>query len=440
MLMWLTPASDRPWISGTSDNSVWSLIFGYNGLGRVDGQAGGPQIAGGGGGGPFGGSSGPLRLLNDALGGQAGWLLGVAIVGGVAILLITRLRRSDARTGWLLAVGGAFAATAVTFSFAQGIFHPYYVAELAPFAAALIGATAALCLKGDNVAKVVAPLAIAGGVVTELAVLHNDSEQLTWLGPVLVIGGLAAAVALMSLDDRRVRVAAAASVLALLLIAPATWAIDTLGHATSGTFPAGGPANASFGGGFGGPPGGFANRFGGGGGGGFPNGGFPGAGAGRFPNGGFPGAGAGGGAGGTGFGGLGGPGGGIGSTTENDEIVAYTKAHGGGTIGVSSQSGAADAIIRSDAPVAGIGGFSGRESQVSVSWLAQAVAAGKIRWVIADTFGGGFGRDTRIGARDVMTVVQNVCTPVTTNSSSTLSSLYDCSGKASSLESASASG
>src|SRR4051794_27601793 len=33
LLMTLTPASSRPWISGTSDNSIWSLIFGYNGLG-----------------------------------------------------------------------------------------------------------------------------------------------------------------------------------------------------------------------------------------------------------------------------------------------------------------------------------------------------------------------------------------------------------------------
>src|SRR5436190_12506577 len=42
LLMALTPAADRPWISGTSDNSIWSLIFGYNGLGRLAGQAGGP--------------------------------------------------------------------------------------------------------------------------------------------------------------------------------------------------------------------------------------------------------------------------------------------------------------------------------------------------------------------------------------------------------------
>src|SRR4051812_20604505 len=80
VLVWLTPASARPWISGTSDNSVWSLIMDYNGLGRLDGQAGGP--GGMGNAGPFGGTPGALRLLNDALGGQAGWLLGFAVVSG----------------------------------------------------------------------------------------------------------------------------------------------------------------------------------------------------------------------------------------------------------------------------------------------------------------------------------------------------------------------
>ena len=57
MLMWLTPAADRPWVSGTSDNSIWSLILGYNGLGRLLGQDGGPGGGGGGmgGGGVFGG-------------------------------------------------------------------------------------------------------------------------------------------------------------------------------------------------------------------------------------------------------------------------------------------------------------------------------------------------------------------------------------------------
>src|SRR4051794_4737686 len=78
LLIALTPASDRPWVSGTADNSVWSLILDYNGLGRVSGQQGGP-----GGvtpGGVFGGDTGVLRLLDSSLGGQAGWLIGFAVV------------------------------------------------------------------------------------------------------------------------------------------------------------------------------------------------------------------------------------------------------------------------------------------------------------------------------------------------------------------------
>src|SRR4051812_3465951 len=45
LLVALTPAADRPWVSGTSDNSIWSLILDYNGLGRIAGQAGGPQAS-----------------------------------------------------------------------------------------------------------------------------------------------------------------------------------------------------------------------------------------------------------------------------------------------------------------------------------------------------------------------------------------------------------
>src|SRR5262249_18355786 len=30
VLVWLTPSTDRPFISGTSDDSIWSLILGYH--------------------------------------------------------------------------------------------------------------------------------------------------------------------------------------------------------------------------------------------------------------------------------------------------------------------------------------------------------------------------------------------------------------------------
>jgi hypothetical protein len=262
------------------------------------------------------------------------------------------------------------------------------------------------------------------------------------------------------------------------LVAPATWAVDTLGHATSGTFPAGGPESAATGG-----PGGFGGGLGGGPGGGGSRGGFPGAGR--------PGVGSGGGAtsgavqlfgsggtsqsgstvqqgvatgaggqagappaGGAGFAAGGGPGGGggggaigapLGNSNTIAQAIAYTKSHGGGTVAVASQSSAASAIIDDGADVAGIGGFSGRESTVSISWLADEVAAGKIRWVLDEgsasgVAGGGAGAgrlpgDTRKGSSVAIAAAAKVCRKVTLTggATSSTSTLYDCQGRASQL-------
>ena len=461
LLVELTPAGSRPWISGTSDNRVLSLIFEYNGVGRVDGQAGGP---GGFGGNQFGGQTGPLRLLNSALGGQGGWLLGFAAVSAVGLVAASRLRRADARTGWLLAVGGAFATTALLFSFASGIFHPYYVSLLAPFTAALVGAGAAQIARGGEGARVLGPVAIAAGVATELVVLGDYSGQLTWLAPVLLVLGGGAAVALAARVPRRVRRISLGVGVGALMLAPGVWAFDTLGRTLNGTFPEGGPANVQTAGGFGGmhrmggPPGGFGGFAGpgAGAGGAMPPGagaeGPPrlfgqGAGAGAMPGGTTPGQGAGPGFGGLRAGGFGGPGGFGGAVSS--QIVSYVKAHGGGTIAVGSQSSAAESILAQDAEVAGIGGFSGRESQVSVSWLASEVRQGRIRWVLGEgsTSGGpvagrGLPGDGRQGSRKAIAAAESVCRRVTLSSASGedastgttgTATLYDCRGRAAEL-------
>jgi 4-amino-4-deoxy-L-arabinose transferase-like glycosyltransferase len=421
LLMALTPAASRPWISGTSDNSILSLILGYNGLGRLDGQAGGPQNMGGGPGGSttFGGATGPLRLVNSGLGGQAGWLLGFAVVAIVALAVATRLRRADPRTGWLVAAGGIFLTTAVAFSFAHGIFHPYYVAQLAPFTAALVGAASGWFMSQGRVAGLFAAAALAAGVVTELLVLHNAPGQLTWLPTVLLVAGAVTAMALVAVRGRR-RGAALAAALGLLLLAPASWAVQTLGHDTNGTFPAGGPAQADLGGGRGGPGrGGF----------GPPPGAGPGVAAppgGRF-RGGARVPGVGGPSGGPGGGGFGGDDAGL------TQAVAYARRHGGGAVAVSSQSGAATSIIRSGADVAGIGGFSGRESQVTTTWLADAVRSARVRWVLTGGSGGFGGNDGRVGSSKVMAAVAQVARNVTITSGSSTTTLYDLSGRADAL-------
>jgi 4-amino-4-deoxy-L-arabinose transferase-like glycosyltransferase len=464
LLMALTPASSRPWISGTSDNSILSLILGYNGLGRLDGQAGGPNaLGGGGGGGPFGGSTGPLRLLNEALGGQAGWLVGFALVSLVAIALASRLRRRDPRSGWAIAVGGAFLTTAVAFSFAKGIFHPYYVSMLAPFGAALVGAGAAQLSRRTEAMRVLGPLALLAGLVTELIVIDRSALDLGWLKLPLIVVAVAAAGALALRSDARVRRAVALAAVIALLVAPGAWAAKTVGHSIGGTFPAGGPAGASMPGGpgafgRGGPAGGgaargaggvpLAGRSGTGPGAGLPGAGLPPTGAAQPPSGVLPGVGRSGAAvPPMGFGGPGagagqpavggrGPGGGPfgGDSASLAKAVRYVKAHGGGTIAVESQSGAAGEIVSSGVRVAGIGGFSGRESQVSVDWLANAVRSGRIRWVLVSSGGqAGMPGDGRTGSRTAMAAVQSSCRRVLSVGGSGSSVLYDCLGRADSL-------
>jgi hypothetical protein len=137
----------------------------------------------------------------------------------------------------------------------------------------------------------------------------------------------------------------------------------------------------------------------------------------------------------------------FGGSSNLQQVLAYTGSQGGGTVAVASQSGASHAIISSDADVAGIGGFSGRESTPSLSWFAGQVRDGSVRWVLTGGQMGGFGSDGRAGSTDVMTAVANVCTPVSSSAydsagstdasaSQGSSELYDCQGKADALAAA----
>jgi hypothetical protein len=342
----------------------------------------------------------------------------------------SRLRRGDSRTGWLIAVGGAFAVSAAVFSYASGIFHPYYVSFLAPFTAMLVGAGVGEALSGGWVARVAAAAAVAAGVITELVVLGNISGELAWARPlVIAVGGVCAVLVAMRLTPRRRAVVMAVAV-AALLAAPATWAADTIGHATAATFPAGGASGVAAGGGglgFGRPGrGGFGFGRPGRGGFGFGRPGF------GVPRGGFrvsrPGFGG-------PRGGFGGPGaaGGFGADSATLTAAArYAKAHGGGAIGVESQSSAAAAILVGDADVAGLGGFSGRESTVSAQWLATEVGNGRLRWLV-DADSSGFGGDSRQGSRAALAIAERVGRKVTVTAGATTVTMYDLQGKASAI-------
>jgi hypothetical protein len=109
--------------------------------------------------------------------------------------------------------------------------------------------------------------------------------------------------------------------------------------------------------------------------------------------------------------------------------IRYVTQHGGGTIGVESQSTAAEVILSANANVAGLGGFSGRESSVSATWLVQELRSGRLRWIITDnTQSASLPGDTRTGSQSAFSIVAQTCKAVTLTSAGATSTLYDCQG------------
>ncbi|TMC04345.1 MAG: glycosyltransferase family 39 protein [Chloroflexi bacterium] len=445
----LVPASQRPFIGGSTDNSVLNLIFGYDGFSRVFGAfgsfvggaargagrafAGGPGgPGGGGGGGGFGGQAGLLRLFNDQLAGEISWLLPLAAAALIAGLwLHRRSPRTDlARAGYVL-WGGWLLTHAVVFSFAAGIFHPYYTVAMAPGVAGLVGAGAVDVWRLRNRSYVGAVVGAAGLVVTGwwgAQLLARTPSFLPGLGTAELVLAVAAAVVLLLPRQALAgvpRVAARAPAVALtvglaaVLFGPAAYAIDTVSHADQGSIPSSGPQVS---GGFGRPggggppagarfvpgdaqPGGFVR------GGGFPGGnGFP-AGGGATAQGGAP-----------TFAG-GGPGGDGGA---NSTLTAYLERNKGSAtwlVAVASANQAAPIELATGQPVLAMGGFSGSDPAMTVGKLQALVRAGELRYVLVG--GGGGGPDG--GSQSVTSWVTQHGTLVSSSESGT-SGLYDLSG------------
>jgi 4-amino-4-deoxy-L-arabinose transferase-like glycosyltransferase len=141
------PADARPYIGGSTDNTVMDLVLGYNGLGRIFG-AEGPGGGGGGGGqgaagSSFGGATGLNRLFGSEMGYEISWLLPVALlVVAFGVFLAVRSGSNPltrAAKSALLLWSGWLVVTALVFSYMSGTIHPYYTVALAPAVAALVG-------------------------------------------------------------------------------------------------------------------------------------------------------------------------------------------------------------------------------------------------------------------------------------------------------------
>ncbi|WP_394834855.1 glycosyltransferase family 39 protein [Pendulispora rubella] len=229
LLLWLTPASARPYVDGSEHNSVWEMVFGYNGLGRfIQLGKNAPIMA------ALAGESSWDRLFGATLGPQIGWLVPFAALAFVVGIALRRgSPRTDARrAGWLL-WGSWLLVHAVEFSTTSDI-HPYYTATLAPAIAALTGAgfvaLAEPWAAGARLGRGL-PAAVAATGICAVSLSLREKEYLPWVWPAVAALTLVACVLLTLRQRPRVALPIAA---AAMLFAPAHWAVAASGNPMKG--------------------------------------------------------------------------------------------------------------------------------------------------------------------------------------------------------------
>jgi 4-amino-4-deoxy-L-arabinose transferase-like glycosyltransferase len=394
----LTPATSRPYIGSSSDNSIWNLIEGYNGIGRLlgtsSGQGGGGapggaiggntttqtpptgstsqssqqpsgsnlpsagqgmgggamQGAGGGRSGPggtgFGESTGILRMFNSDFGPNIAWFIPLGLTAtGLALWQKRRAKRTDQTRAAFMIWGGYLVLHIIVFSMVSGVIHPYYPIVMAPAVAALVGMGVPMLLdayRGRRQSAFLLPIAVALTAITACILLSYQS-WLPWLRWVILATGLSSAIGLLLHLVQPMRSVKALLIAAAIAcsIAPAAYALDTATVVHTGSIPSAGPTGTGMSG---------SNNE---------------------------------------------------SASAETAFVGYLLAHQGNAkwiVAVDSANTSAAIQISSGQPVMAVGGFNGSDNALTVEELKQLVASGKLRYYAVSSggqgMGGGMGNST----------------------------------------------
>ncbi|MCL2584884.1 MAG: glycosyltransferase family 39 protein [Streptosporangiales bacterium] len=408
LLYTFTPAADRPYVDGSTNNSAWSMVFGYNGLerfgitvpGAVDsgpgmgggmgGRAGGAshQFPGagmggrafGGGGmghGGFGGQSGFgsgwTKLFGSEFGPQIGWLLPLVILTLICGVAWTwRSQRTDkVKTGFVF-WGLWFLTFFAIYSDMSSIPHTAYVATLAPAIAALSAVGIVVfwrAYRAGGRRGWLLPAAVVLSLAWAVFLWNSYSGFLPWaLWTAVGVGAVAVGIMIWARMSRKtaLRIATAGLIAGTvaMLTPSATWAASVLDTSYAGSsFNAGAGPDSGMGGGMmrgsgkGGNMGEMAERF-------------------RM---------------GGGFGG--GMGGGMmgaaqSLTSSEKDLDNYVNAHRGNAsylMAVSSWSEASPYILSTGQEVLAMGGFSGSVPEPTLAKVRQLVKSGQLKFFLLNS-------------------------------------------------------
>lgn len=343
VLVWLTPAGSRPWVGSTNDNNIWSLIFGYNGLGRLLGGRGGGVGPGGGhgpGGTGFGGQTGIFRIFNNDFGPNIAWLLVLALAGGGLMLWILRKtpRTNRGRAAvifwmlWLL-------IHIVIFSMTSGVIHPYYVVVMAPAAAALVGISLPFLWGAYTRRKPYAwllPL-LVGVTVAIAVIILGYAGTMTWLMWIVGLLGLTGMIGLLVnlyAPWRWLQNLATIAAIAACTLALTVYTLATVNVTHTGSIPTAGPNSTAMQG---------SNNE---------------------------------------------------SSQADSQLVKYLVEHQHGAtwlVAVASANESAAIQLTSGQPVMAVGGFNGSDTPLTLDQFKQLVKAGKVKYYAIGSHGRGGG-------------------------------------------------
>jgi 4-amino-4-deoxy-L-arabinose transferase-like glycosyltransferase len=377
----LTPASERPYVDSSSNNTVMELIAGHNGLERLIGGGGngpdgqnqpstaqmtGPmpqppdgqnfqpgempqgqppangmglddqmngQPGGMGGGSMDFGTAGTLRLFTSPLSDEVSWLLPF-VLGGLVLLafLFWKQPFGEQSMAFILWAGWLIPET-LYFSYSSGLMHAYYLIMLAAPLAALTGMTIwglwKMLENGKVSGWVITAILAAWTLAFQASVLWNTGYGLPLMAVAGILFGVGLALGVVGkLQGGLVR-AAITLTLVSLLVSPGAWsALTTFNSSPNMALPNAGPSQQQ-----------------------------------RGP--------------------------GMGGESANENLLSYLLENtepGTYLLATGRANSAAPYILATGRPVLALGGFLGQYTEVSLDQFTTLVENGQLRFVLGDEF------------------------------------------------------
>lgn len=239
----LTPAGSRPYVGGSTSNSVLELTLNYNGLARFvqapaarsdDTNRPANEVVA-----TYDG--GLTRLFNGNFAPEAGWLLATTLMCVVILAVLGYIvPRSTVGRAALLVSCTWFGTAFLVLSFMGTMIHSYYVFSLAaPMALTVSMTLAALWNQRSRLAvRLIGSTTIAATTYMYVRVLGYGQDWPPYLVPLVTTVGLVAAIAWVL---RRYDRLTLALVTVSLLLAPMASNLHTINSQQQGTNPVSGP-------------------------------------------------------------------------------------------------------------------------------------------------------------------------------------------------------